>query len=236
MKFLVNILLILIIAGGNSFLHGKSTFSADRIKSACEAYIKDNLGGNAEVSFMQAVKDQQFAEDDVSASISSDPGRLKGICRIKLAFTKDNVILREYEVSLRIRIIREMAVAARTIRSGEKISAGDYEIRPVDVAAYSESELIQPAELDDATAARIIPSGTVFTRTLLGNPRLIRKGDKVIIVVISGAVRIRTTGFAMQDASAGETIKIKYNGSILTGRAAMDGSIVLAANESLTDK
>jgi flagella basal body P-ring formation protein FlgA len=60
---------------------------------------------------------------------------------------------------------------------------------------------------------------------------LIRRGDKIILQIQSGAVRVRATGIAMQDGKPGESIKLKYDNNILQGLVAKDGTIIMIPNK-----
>lgn len=74
---------------------------------------------------------------------------------------------------------------------------------------------------------RPIRAGTVIYQNQLQLPVIIKKGDKVTIVTKRGALSVIHQGIALQDASVGERIRIKNNGSTRTiqGEAVSPGRV-----------
>lgn len=62
---------------------------------------------------------------------------------------------------------------------------------------------------------------------------VIRRGENVRIVVVSGSVQVSATGTALQDAAVGDLIRVRRNGTrskILQGTAGADGNVYLSSN------
>jgi flagella basal body P-ring formation protein FlgA len=63
---------------------------------------------------------------------------------------------------------------------------------------------------------------------------VIRRGENVRIVVVSGSVQVSAAGTALQDAAEGDLIRVRRNGTrskILQGTAGADGNIYISSNK-----
>lgn len=74
---------------------------------------------------------------------------------------------------------------------------------------------------------RPIRAGTVIYQNQLQFPVIIKKGDKVTIVTKRGALSVIHQGIALQDASKGDRVRVKNNGSTRTiqGQAVSAGRV-----------
>jgi flagellar basal body P-ring formation protein FlgA len=74
----------------------------------------------------------------------------------------------------------------------------------------------------------ILPDRLIYPE-LLRKPSLIKSGQQVSVLFRLGALSIAMRGETLADANAGETVAVrnKANGTIVTGRVAQDGSILM---------
>lgn len=229
------IILIIIIAAfalaAPVNLLGKSTFSGERLNKECLNYVRKYLGENTEIKVLQKINDQTFDEPGVTARCSGNPETFRGLCNVSVEFTKEQQLLKRIEVSLRVRIYYQVAVAKRSLQAGTIIKKQDIVYQKMEVTKFADSELPFEEEIIGAAVKRTIPKSVVITRQSLGNAKLIKRGEKITVVALAGAVKIRTNGYAMHDASIGEMIKFKCKGKILQGQLAADGTVILSYNK-----
>jgi len=110
------------------------------------------------------------------------------------------------------------------------LSPNDFVYQKVDITNDKLENLPAPNELAGSQLRRSLQKGTILTKDIIYTSRQIKRGDKVTIVVLSGGVKIRTTGFALQDAAPGEQLRVKRDTSVLHGRVIDDGSVLITSN------
>ncbi len=71
-------------------------------------------------------------------------------------------------------------------------------------------------------AKRTITAATVITPQMLQAPKLVRRGEHVIVIAETGSLSIRSSGKALGDGTSGDLVRIKAAGS---GRI-VDGIVV----------
>lgn len=226
--FFVNVMLTISI-GNNLF--GESKFSGERLKKACLDYIYDVVGTEAEVSISQNISDQVFNEKGIVARCDAISGSLRGNCYIAIEFKIENRLLRRLEIPVRVRIYRNIATSALPMARGDSFNKSNVIIEKKEITGYSENEIPTVEEIYGTKAKRNLQKGTILTRSLLERESIIHRGNKVSIVVQSGAITVRTTGEALQDAAIDENIRVKRDGAqtILQGYVTADGSVLIGS-------
>ena len=124
-----------------------------------------------------------------------------------------------------------MAVAKNIIRRRTEIKESDIIYEKKDVTYYNENDLPDASDLIGTKTKRNISKGAIITVSSLEEDIVIQRGDRVLIIVQSGAVRIRAYGTALQDAAMGAELRVQRDGakSVLYGRVATDGTIYVAS-------
>lgn len=224
------IIIILLLALGTE-ARSASNFSGDRLRQGCLGFIYDNLGEDAQVAVAGNIQDQSFEEDDVVASFVANPKALRGSAFVQIEFRLDNKLLRRVQIPVRIKIYRDVPVAAENIQRESELTENDITYQKLNVTYYSDDDFPETDEIIGAKADRNISKGTVITKKLLRDESGIRKGEKVSIILEAGTIQIRTYGTALQDAPVGSDIRIKRENSntILQGRVARDGTVIISS-------
>ena len=210
----------------------KSTFSGERLKQACIEYAQSLIGNNAEINLIEKIEDQTFEESGITAICTGNEKSLRGNCFIGVEFYRNGFLLRRLQVPARIKIFMEVPVAVKTIFRGASIQNEDIKIEKKDITNYNVSDILSPEEIIGKKARNNIPIDGIIVRLSIENEKVISRGDKVKIVVESGAIRISATGEALQDGATGEIILVKREGtqSKLQGKVAADGTVIISQN------
>lgn len=212
-----------------------STFKGERLEAAAKSYIESKLEGDFEVKTFGLTDDIHIEADNIHAEIqeSSD---LKGIISVPIIFKSDDKIEKRISVKLEVKIYELVPVAAKHLKQGDEITSADFTLERLETTLlkkqnYSKNELI------GRTMANNVRRGETIALSDTKGPLLIKRGDMVELSVISGAVRIRANAVSLQDASAGDRVRIKRDGEskVLQGIVAKDGSVVIAPPEYYKD-
>jgi len=226
-KININIFRILILGLFSvSQLICASSFSRDRLSEACIDYIVDSYDSGSEVYLLTSISNQAFEEDDVIAKVSLEKGtNYSGSCLLE--FYTDEILLKRLEVLYKVKLYKLVSVAAKGLQKGTCIQSSDISKLKVDISLYDENELIHEEYITGKKLTKSISRGTILLTSLFDSGNSIVRGDRVPVEVQSGAVRIRAYGNALNDARAGESVKIKVQERILQGIASDEGSVVI---------
>lgn len=215
-------------------LYSRSYFSGDNIKSACINYIYSVVNDEVEVKVSDKIPNQNFEENKVYARFQGDRNTLKGNTHVIVEFLKDERIIKRITIAVNIKVYKKLPVAVKTIYSGKQIKDGDFKIKKIDATNLNTEDIVNEEEVLGAIAKRNITKNNVILKPYIQSGNQINRGQKVEINVISGGVRIRTSGTALQDGLAGSEIRVRKDNTnvILNGVVSEDGSVVINITEN----
>lgn len=116
-------------------------------------------------------------------------------------------------VPVKVRRIAEVVVMARPVGPGQPLDRSMLSLDARDTGSLSGEAIYS---LDDAlgyNAVRALAAGHTLLRTDLTAPRVIRRGDQVVIVFRNGHVEVRSQGKALRDGAVGEVINVENQSS-----------------------
>lgn len=114
----------------------------------------------------------------------------------------------------------EVLVAARPIPRGIALTPNLIRRARRDPADLVQAWYTQPKQLLGLETRRAISAGEVFSPQLLASPRLIRRGQELILFAASGAMTVTMKGEALEDGAKGDMIRVRNLSSnrIVEGR------------------
>lgn len=112
-----------------------------------------------------------------------------------------------FPVPYRIRRLRPVAVAAKRIERGERISpeAVRFEVREV---GHLYDPVFDVTDIAGRTAKQPILAGTTLTRAAFEVPPLVRAGAPVSVIARTGGVEVTVEGEARQNGHMGDVIRV----------------------------
>ena len=213
-------------------------FSGDRLEEAVKGYIKKNVTFESQIKIINNIKDFSFREDDIKARLSHSE-ELRGFSHISIIFFNETGVVKELKIPVKIRLFGKAWTASEAISRGDILRNDNIHFTSKELTDYSRSELPDKDELIGRNVKHTVHAGRILTEDDLQQEKIIRRGSRVTIVVESGAVRIRASGTALNDASTGEIVRVKRDGTrnkVLQGTAAKDGSILIRTNNDRASK
>lgn len=97
-------------------------------------------------------------------------------------------------------------VLARTVEKGETLSASDFTSAALPPAAARGAT--RPGDAEGQEATRRLAAGSPVRASDIAAPRIIKRGEAVVIALVSGGLRITATGRALADAGKGEPVRV----------------------------
>ena len=115
-----------------------------------------------------------------------------------------------------------VVVANRAIPLGSSIGAADIRI---ETRRFPGTARCCASSVDDVVGLlvrRSIPADTVIAMDALDRPPAIKRGEVVTVVAAIPGIEIRSSGVALADARAGETVRIRHSTSLKVIQARAD--------------
>lgn len=121
-------------------------------------------------------------------------------------------------------------VTKRALARGQAVTAADVEVQTRDRASLGSAWLSSVDELQAGVLARFVVPGSVLTPSLFASARVVRRGQSVTLVGLSGGFEVRAQGKALADAGAGERVRVENLSSrrVVEGQVRPDGSVLVA--------
>lgn len=108
-----------------------------------------------------------------------------------------------------IKTYQMIVVLSRPIQRGEIITRQHLAIEKREVSKLREDFVTQIEQVENKQVTRQLDTGTILSLRNLAEPKLIKRGDKVVISTTKPNFSIRMSGVAMMDGTKGQLISIK---------------------------
>lgn len=118
-------------------------------------------------------------------------------------------------------------VLTRAMARGQTVSAGDVEVQQRERSGMGTAWLSTPQEISGRMLSRPVAAGTVLSPSVLVPAHLIKRGQSVMLIGESGGFQVRAEGKALEDAAAGESLRVQNLSSrrVVQGLVHADGSV-----------
>ncbi len=141
-----------------------------------------------------------------------------GNCWFKVFFFANQIIASDATLNAQVHWYQEALVTTRNVPRGEALSADMFTLTRREINSLSDPFITIVDDIEGMEASRTIPQGKALTYTMVKPEEVIKRGDHVTIMFLSGSVQITATGEARQAGSRGESIKVK---NLLTNKIIM---------------
>lgn len=112
-----------------------------------------------------------------------------------------------------IKTYRMVAVLMQPIQRGEIITQQHLAIEKRDVSNLREDFVTQIDQAENKQVTRQLNTGAILSLSNLVEPKLIKRGDKIVISTTRSDFSIRMSGIAMMDGTKGQLIQVKNQNS-----------------------
>jgi len=133
-------------------------------------------------------------------------------------------------VPAQVRLYREVVVANRSLLRNTVLSDADVSLAERDVSNLNQGYLTQLDEVLGNKLTRPTQPDQVITLNQMELPKVVRKGDQVVITARSGSISVRMPGEAMADSILGKQIPVKNqrSGRVIKARVTGPGQVEVA--------
>jgi len=143
--------------------------------------------------------------------IPAKPGVI-GSRRMTLMTRVDGQIISNQSIRVDLEALAEIAVSTGSIRRGEILDAGSFELRYQDITKLKEP-IFTVEDIIGKRLKRSVRLGEPLQKNQVEFPPVIKRGERVVIQVQSLGLMLSAAGEAKQDGSTGETIRVMNSNS-----------------------
>jgi flagella basal body P-ring formation protein FlgA len=126
-----------------------------------------------------------------------------------------------------VKVYQEVLVLAEPIQRGEIVTPQHVISEKRDVSTLHDDFVSQFEKIDHKQATRQLSVGTILSLRYFSEPKLIKRGDKVVITSNREMFTIKMDGLAMMDGVKGQRIRIKnISSNRIINATVLDGGLV----------
>jgi flagella basal body P-ring formation protein FlgA len=127
---------------------------------------------------------------------------------------------------------RLMPVAAKSLRKGDTITAGDVRMNRVNGTLIGRDNIEQLGDLVGRTMTRDVGEGEMFNAMAVAIPPVVTSGSRVTIVYKRGRLEATAMGVAVESGISGQEVKVRNESSkkVITARVKRPGVVEVGGN------
>ncbi len=209
-----------------------STTSKYNLSTQLHAFLLSEQKGIAEKGFRSDFDigniDPRFNKKSCSLPLDFSLNRspLKQANLTVLAECKDETPWKIY-ITTKFNVYGRVVYAASTLPRAHTIQRQDLEVKEEAINQHYYASFTTIDDVVGMIAKRSIRHGSVIQANLLQAPKLIKRGDDVVIMASTQGIMIKMRGTAMQDGELGQQISVKNNQSdrIVKARVSESGLV-----------
>lgn len=130
-------------------------------------------------------------------------------------------------IAVRAELWRAVVVNTRAIRRGAILAPDQIQMATREVLSLSRGYFGDSKQVVGQQASRNLKADEIVHPGMIEAPRLIKRGDSVVITADGGRIAVRTQGIALQDGSAGDSVQVRNprSGRVIAGEVTARGTV-----------
>lgn len=223
MKSILNYIILFVLLLLASESYSQSSFSSSRLEQAANNYLQKQFSEKSAPLFLTKFPDISFSSSTVKAKFTYNENLNSSIQKLDILFFDNNELIRKIEIPFKIKIQMEVVVTNREIPPNSVLKEDDLITVSRDVDDINQIL----GEINQAVGKltnRRLSKGELIKKNDLQLPKTIKRGQTVNIEVISGNVKIYSTGVSLQDGTVGETIRVRRDND--NNKSTLDCNVV----------
>jgi flagella basal body P-ring formation protein FlgA len=116
-------------------------------------------------------------------------------------------------VPVKLTAKRQVLVTSRPLSRGATLSSADVRLEERDVTVARGAYLTDVAQLNGKILKRTVPEGRLVTADMLNEEDIIKRGQRVTLLVEQSGFMVQMAGTALSDGTINERIRVENNSS-----------------------
>jgi flagella basal body P-ring formation protein FlgA len=112
-------------------------------------------------------------------------------------------------IPVQVNIFKSVLVSTRPLQRGQQLDSGDF--KPVRTKLTSANQIYfsHPKNILGKILKYPLGPGKPFSARLLSYPKLVKRGQEVILMATSASMKVRMSGKALADGAKGDLIQVR---------------------------
>ncbi|MEZ5548062.1 MAG: flagellar basal body P-ring formation chaperone FlgA [Pseudomonadales bacterium] len=161
------------------------------------------------VSFQLSQIDPRLRLADCGAPITVDLGTGKLLGRVTAKVECKSPSPWTIYVPLTIQVFKKVVTIRAPATAGKLLEHNDLQLSEQEVSSLTQGYFTQIKQVSNKLLKRSITMNGVITPRMIEEPKVVKKGDEVMIVATKGALSVRSPGVALSDGRVGQQISVK---------------------------
>lgn len=204
-----------------------------RVRADLQRFLQRGAGGGSvelpPLAVFEIDRERHPGPLRTRLSTESDPP-FQGRVPVTVELLVGDQVVARHIVSPYVRVLQTAIVPARDLRRGETLGPNDVRVAKVD-AARMRGDLVRT--VDDVVGRRLkssVREGRPLRNSQIEVIPVVDRGDRVVLVLESGAIRIQAIGRAQEAGAIGQWIRVLNVDSRreVSGRVDPDGNVHVA--------
>ncbi len=129
-------------------------------------------------------------------------------------------------VPVSVKVMTQIAVAARPLASGQTIGQADILMQNSDLSQQPSSIILDPSQIVGRALISGAASGQAFRPDMLRTPQVIQQGQTVKLMAKGSGFQVSSEGKALANANLGQVVPVRtQSGQVINGIARENGTV-----------
>lgn len=187
-----------------TFNYTQDNLVADLAQQLSERY---RVTGELQVDLLRSWSPPRSTEP-LSLVVLDAPSVLASTLLVHFRLQAGTQSVAETSILVRVQLMREVWCARNPAEHGSTFDPSQCDTRRVDT--LRERDTVATTETtSEMSLARTVPAGRVLTWHDLARRPLVRKGQVIEVNAVAGALTVSMKGLAMENGTAGETVRVR---------------------------
>lgn len=184
----------------------------ERIEQIVKAFILQQFAGKGQTVRIKEIRGAEpvlLPKGSLSHQVAAPRNTaLSGSLPLTVTLKVNDEFEKRMLVTAVVEVLVNAVVTTRPLGRFKPIEESDVEVRPVDVAGLPSDYIADPEAVLGKRTRRLLDANTVLRPDLVESQPIVKRGDRVRIIVESPGMRITAVGEVKQNGCLGERISV----------------------------
>jgi flagella basal body P-ring formation protein FlgA len=184
----------------------------ERIEQIVTAFIQQQFAGKGQTVRIKEIRGAEpvlLPKGSLSHQVAAPRNSaLSGSLPLTVTLKVNDEIEKRMMVTAVVEVLVNAVVTTRPLGRFKPIEESDVEVRPVDVSGLPSDYIADPEVVLGKRTRRLLDANTVLRPDLVESQPIVKRGDRVRIIIESPGMRITALGEVKQNGCLGERIPV----------------------------
>ena len=191
---------------------GAVEVGCERIEQIVKAFIQQQIAGKGQTVRIKEIRGAEpvlLSKGSLSHQVAAPRNAaLSGSLPLTVTLKVNDEIEKRMTVTAVVEVLVNAVVTTRPLGRFKPIEESDVEVRTVDVSGLPSDYIGDPEAVLGKRTRRLLDANTVLRPDLVESQPIVKRGDRVRIIVESAGMRITAVGEVKQNGCLGERISV----------------------------